>query len=177
MESVSLRRLSAIVMLLLALAASGPTAGREGASVVYPDYAEPRVLFDFFLDHPAKIGPALFWLRSLINPLQEPPFNMDPEFMDIVVVIHGTELVTLARRNEASYQEAVDRMRYYALLGVRFRVCGLALEDFGYSPADLQPFVEVAPSAMTELAHWQQQGYALITPQVFERTVPLDEIR
>ncbi|AGA34687.1 hypothetical protein TVNIR_3050 [Thioalkalivibrio nitratireducens DSM 14787] len=177
MESVSLRRLPALAILLLALGAPGPATGREGASVVQPDYAEPRVLFDFFFDHPAKIGPALYWLRGLINPLQDRPFNMDPEFMDIVVLIHGTELVTLARHNEQQYQQAVDRMRYYALLGVKFRVCGLALEDFGYTPEDLQPFVEVAPSAMTELAHWQQQGYALITPQVMERRVPLDEIR
>ena len=68
-------------------------------------------------------------------------------------------------------------MRYYAELGVRFRVCGLALADFGYAPEDLQPFVEVAPSAMTELVHWQQQGYALLTPQVLERQVPLHHIR
>jgi uncharacterized protein len=169
--------LLATLILLFGLGKAGFAGTGEGASVVHPEYAEPKVLFAFFFDEPAKIGPALFWLRGLINPLQQPPYNMDTEFMDIVVLIHGTELVTLARHNEARYQEIVNRMRYYADLGVRFRVCGLALADFGYAPEDLQPFVEVAPSAMTELVHWQQQGYALLTPQVLERQVPLDHIR
>jgi hypothetical protein len=37
--------------------------------------------------------------------------------------------------------------------------------------------VEIVPSAFTELVHWQQQGYALITPQVYIREQSLDEIR
>ena len=177
MGMIRLRARFPVLALLLVLAMGGPATAGGPANVVKPDYAEPRVLFDFYFDEPAKIGPALYWLRGLISPLLEPPYSMDPEFMDIVVLIHGTELVTLARHNEERYHDAVARMRYYAMLGVRFRVCGLALADFGYAPADLQSFVEVAPSAMTELAHWQQQGYALITPQVMERRVPLDAIR
>jgi len=94
-----------------------------------------------------------------------------------VVVVHGTEIVTLAKKNEAKYQEAVDRMRYYADLGVSFKVCGQAAEDFGYAIADFQDFVEVVPNAITELAHWQQQGYALITPQVMDRRFDIDSIR
>ena len=71
----------------------------------------------------------------------------------------------------------MQRLRFYADQGVKFRVCGLALRDFGYTPADLQPFVEVAPSAMTELVHWQNQGYALITPVVTEKKVSTEAIR
>ena len=36
---------------------------------------------------------------------------------------------------------------------------------------------EVVPSAITELAHWQQQGYALITPNIMDKKVSIEEIR
>jgi hypothetical protein len=68
-------------------------------------------------------------------------------------------------------------MRYYASQGVKFRVCGLALTDFGYRAEQLQDFVEVAPSAITELVHWQNQGYALVTPVVTEKKVSTESIR
>jgi hypothetical protein len=33
------------------------------------------------------------------------------------------------------------------------------------------------PSAIAELAHWQLQGYALITPVVMEKHFSIEEIR
>jgi intracellular sulfur oxidation DsrE/DsrF family protein len=85
--------------------------------------------------------------------------------------------VTVAKKNEAKYQEAVDRMRYYAGLGVSFKVCGQAAEEYGYRAQDFQDFIEVVPNAITELAHWQQQGYALITPQILEKKFSIESIR
>jgi hypothetical protein len=35
----------------------------------------------------------------------------------------------------------------------------------------------VVPSAITELAHWQLQGYALITPTVMDKKYTIEEIR
>ena len=32
-------------------------------------------------------------------------------------------------------------------------------------------------SAITELAHWQQQGYALIVPQILDKKLDLESIR
>jgi intracellular sulfur oxidation DsrE/DsrF family protein len=112
-----------------------------------------------------------------MNPLMDEPYGMAPEFLDIKVVVHGMEIVTLARKNYARYREAVERMRYYASLGVEFRVCGLAAEDYGYTIDAFYEFVDVVPSAISELAHWQMQGYALITPTVMEKTLSIDEIR
>jgi intracellular sulfur oxidation DsrE/DsrF family protein len=149
----------------------------QGAREVWPKYESPKVVYEFYLDHPQKISSALYWIRSLMNPLMDEPYGMAPEFMDIKVVIHGTEIVTLVRQNYEKYREAVERMRYYASLGVSFKVCGLAAREYGYSPKDFQDFVEIVPSAFTELAHWQQQGYALITPQVFIRQQSQEEIR
>jgi len=168
----------AIVTALLTLSVLPAAAEPEaGASYVEPPYEEPKVMFDFYFDRPDKMGAALFWVRSLMNPLMEAPYNMAPEFMDIIVVIHGTEIVTVARRNYEKYEVLVERMRYYASLGVRFRVCGLAAHDYGYEVKDFYEFVEVVPSAITELAHWQQQGYAVIAPQVMDKKFSIEEIR
>ncbi len=179
-------RILALLLLSLSLAfpsvaalaadASSP-AKATGAKVIFPDYTSPKVVYDFYFDHPDQINSGLYWIRSLIQPLMDSPYNMAPEMMDIVVVIHGTEIVTLAKKNYAKYKEAVERMRYYHQLGVKFHVCGLAMHDFGYKPSDLQDFVQVVPSAFSDLVHYQQQGYALITPRIFEKKVHIDEIR
>lgn len=147
------------------------------AKVVQTPYHKPKALFDIYLDQPAKMGAALYWLRSFVNPLLEAPYSFFNEDMSVVVVLHGTELVTVAKKNEAKYEDVVQRMRFYADHGVKFKVCGLALTDFGYTAADMQPFVEITPSAMTELVHWQNQGYGLITPLVTDKKLSIDEIR
>lgn len=151
------------------------TPARGEATFVDTPYASPRVVFDIFLDDPHKLGSALHWLRSLILPLSVPPYNYDPA--TIKVVLHGTELVTLAKKNQGKYQELVDRMRYYADLGIEFKVCRLAMEDYGYGVKDMQDFVQVVPSAIVDLAHWQNQGYALLVPQILDKKFAIEDIR
>ncbi len=166
---------TAVVFTLLMVATTVSQA--EGARYVTPPYEEPKVVYDFYLDDPQKIHAALFWIRSLVNPLMEPPYGFAPEMMDIKVVIHGAEIVTVAKKNYEKYKDAVDRMRYYAALGVEFKVCALAAEDFDYQVKDFQDFIEVVPSAFTELVHWQQQGYAVVRPTILPRHYTIDEIR
>ena len=165
--------LTLLMLLWLGVVAPAHAAGKWVAT----PYAPAKVVFEFYLDNPQKIGSALYWVRSLMNPLMESPYNYSPEDLNIVVVIHGNEIVTVAKKNEAKYQDAVDRMRYYAGLGVKFKVCGQAAADFGYRVEDFQDFIEVVPNAITELAHWQQQGYALIVPKVMEKTIDTESIR
>ncbi|MBT9541205.1 DsrE family protein [Thiobacillus sp.] len=167
------RALTLLVLLILSVMSPALAAGKWVAT----PYAPAKVVFEFYLDDPQKIGSALYWVRALMNPLQAAPYNYTPEDLNVVVVIHGNEIVTVATRNEAKYQDAVERMRYYADLGVSFRVCGQAAEDFGYAVKDFQDFIEVVPNAITELAHWQQQGYALITPHVMEKKFDIETIR
>ena len=149
----------------------------EQATFVQTPYKEPKVMFEFYFDEPNKINSALYWLRSYINPLTEDPYNYAPEFMDIKVIIHGTEIVTLAKKNYQKYKIAVDRIKYYSLLGVEFRVCALAAQDFGYQTSDFQSFVKVVPSAIIELGHWQQEGYAIIKPEVLEKKFSIEELQ
>lgn len=167
-----------LIVTLLFLATLVPAWAVAGeARFVQTPYTAQKVVFDFYFDEPAKINAALYWLRSLINPLMEAPYNQAPEFMDIIVVIHGTEIVTVAKKNYAKYRNAVERMRYYHELGVKFKVCNLAAEDYGYTRKDFYEFVEIVPSAITELAHWQLQGYALIKPEVFSKKFSIEDIR
>jgi intracellular sulfur oxidation DsrE/DsrF family protein len=153
-----------------------PAALAQAKSIQTP-YKNPKALVDIYLDDPAKLASALYWVRGLVNPLTEAPYSLFPEDMNIIVLMHGTEIVTLARKNEERYQEVVQRMRYYASMGVKFKVCGLALKDYDYQPADLYDFVEVTPSAITELMHWQNQGYALIPATVNDKKFSNDQIR
>jgi intracellular sulfur oxidation DsrE/DsrF family protein len=147
------------------------------SKLVYTPYKDQKVIFDFYFDEPEKIASALYWIRSWLNPLMKAPYSEAPEFLKVVVMIHGTELVTLAKKNEKRYQDIVDRMRYYHEFGFKFKVCELAAGDFDYKVSDFQDFVEVVPSAMTELVHWQQQGYGLITPTIYSKKFSNDEIR
>lgn len=148
---------------------------RAEATFVQTPYAPPKVVFDFYLDDPAKMGAALYWIRALAIPLSTPPYEFNPE--TIKVVIHGTELVTVAKKNEEKYKEAVERMRYYADLGVEFKVCLLAMGDYGYSLKDMQDFVQAVPSAPAELVHWQHEGYAVLTPQIMDKKFSIESIR
>ncbi len=149
----------------------------EQAEYVQTPYKEPKVVFDFYFDNPQKINSALYWIRSLMTPLSEEPYGYAPEFMNIKVVIHGTEIVTIAKKNYKKYKTAVERMRYYAMLGVEFKVCGLASHDYGYQLSDFYEFIQVVPSAIPELAHWQQEGYALIAPRIMDKNFTIEEIR
>jgi len=164
------------VTLLFAGILHGTPAAAQ-AKVVQTPYKIPKALVEVYLDDPVKLGSALNWLRGLINPLTVAPYGMIPEDMHIIVLMHGTEIVTLARKNEERYREVVQRMRYYADMGVKFKVCGLALKDYDYQPADLHDFVEVTPSAIPELMHWQNQGYALIPATVLDKKFSIDQIR
>lgn len=148
-----------------------------GAEETFPPYQEPKAVLDFFFAHPAHISNGLYWLRSFMNPLTESPYDMAPEFIDIVVVSHGTEIATLVKHNYEKYRDQVERMRYYASLGVRFKACSLAATDYGYAADSFYDFVEIVPSAMTEIVHWQQQGYGLLIPQVHEKTLTIEQIR
>lgn len=165
-----------VVMFMLFTMLQGVCAA-DGSRRLYPEYEPPKAVYEFYLDHPQKIHAALSWVRSLVNPLTEPPYAMAPEFMDIKVVLHGTELVTVVKKNYDKYKTAVERMRYYAQIGVEFKVCALAAEDYGYAMDEFQDFIDVVPSAFTELVHWQMQGYALIVPKVYERTHSMEEFR
>ncbi|MEJ5338349.1 MAG: DsrE family protein [Aquificaceae bacterium] len=141
----------------------------HGKSVQTPYTVPFKVVYELFLDHPEKIRPALGWISNVIFVLTNPPYNYSPEDIQIVVVSHGRELPVFATRNRDQYADIVERLESLSLYGVKFKVCKMAAEQiYGLSEKDFYPFVELVPSAITEIIHWQLQGYALMIPQVFE---------
>ncbi len=164
-------------LLPLLLTAVLAVSAVHAAERVDTPYEPQKVIVDMYFDEPQKMATALYWIRSIINPLSEEPYGYIPDEHDIKVVIHGTEIVTVAKKNEEKYQDIVSRMRYYDTFGVEFKVCGLAADDYDYAAEDLQDFIDLVPSAMTEIVHWQNQGYALLTPKVYTRTRSIQEIR
>jgi len=166
--------LAGLLMLLSAAFAE------EGAVFVQTPYEPPfRAVVEFYFDEPEKIRPALEWVSNIIRVLSEEPYSFIPgEEIEIVVVIHGTEITTLARKNRERYRDIWERMEGMTMYGVRFKVCSIAAEKiYDYSPDELAPFVELVPSAIPELLHWQQKGYALLIPRIPERKGSVEEIR
>jgi uncharacterized protein len=148
-----------------------------GAKLVQTPYEEQKAVFEFYFDHPQKIGAGLYWMLGMFHTLNEEPYAIAPDFLDIKVVMHGTEVVTLAKHNYEYYKEVVERMRYYSEFGVEFRVCAISAQEYGYKPEDFQEFVQIVPNAVTELLHWQSKGYGLIIPRVFEKHNSIEELR
>jgi len=172
-----------IRLILLALLVS-PALGvasidddEYGARIIYPKYQAPKTVFEFYFDHPQKLAAALYWIQGLYKVMDKSPYDLPPDDLKTVVVLHGMEVVALAKKNYSQYSDEVERIRYYSELGVEFKVCKISAEQFGYKPEDFPDFIDLVPSAVTELVHWQLQGYALITPHIMERHFTLDELR
>ncbi|WP_448587614.1 DsrE family protein [Thermocrinis sp.] len=155
--------LSLIILLCVSFA-------KDQAKFVQTEYKKPfRVVYELFLDHPEKLRVALGWISNVIFVLTNPPYNFGLEDIDIVVVSHGREIPVFAKENQGKYSDVVERLESLSFYGVKFKLCRMALVQlYGYSEKDIYPFVETVPSAITEIAHWQHMGYALLIPMVFE---------
>lgn len=162
---------------LILLAFSTASYSDAGARLVQTPYEEQKVVFEFYFDHPQKISSGLYWMLGMFHTLNEEPYAIAPDFLDVKVVLHGTEIVTLAKHNYEKYKEVVERMRYYTEFGVEFKVCAISAQEYGYQPEDFQDFVQIVPNAVTELIHWQSKGYSLVVPQVPEKHNSIEELR
>lgn len=146
-----------------------PALQAKGQLVETPYADEQKVVLQFFFNHPSKISVGIDWLRTYLNTLMNPPYGFAPEFMDIKVIMHGTEIVALTAQHQEEYRPIQERLQYYASLGVDIRICGSYAEFLGYKPEDFPDYVKIVPSGPNELVHWQQQGYALLIPRTDDK--------
>jgi len=58
------------------------------------------------------MGATLHGIRSVVNPLVEAPNSLFSEDMSVVVVLHGTEIVPVARKNESRHEATVAAQRW-----------------------------------------------------------------
>lgn len=169
-----------VKVLFFLFALSFSLFAQDKAKFVQTPYKAPfRAVVEFFFDEPEKVRPALEWVANIVHVLSKEPYNFVPgEDIDIVVVVHGTEITTLAKKNRDRYRDIWDKVEGLEMYGVKFKVCAMAAElIYGYGPEDFPPFVELVPSAITELLHWQQNNYALLIPRVYERKRSVEELR
>ena len=126
-----------------------------------------KAVYQFNLERPEDLYQALGYMNNHLSGLKE--FG-DIKKSHIVVVAHGNELHMLSRLNRAAYPDIYERLKALADQGVTFRVCRNAANFRGYKPGDFYDVVTVVPAAMTDIAKWQQQGYAYISGAVINRT-------
>jgi intracellular sulfur oxidation DsrE/DsrF family protein len=126
-----------------------------------------KAVYQFNLEKPEDLYQALGYLNNHLNGLKE--FGT-LKGSHIVMVAHGNELHMLSRLNRAAYPDIYDRLKALSDQGVTFRVCRNAANFRGYKPGDFYDLVTVVPAAMTDLAKWQQKGYAYISGDVINRS-------
>jgi intracellular sulfur oxidation DsrE/DsrF family protein len=175
-QFAALQILALMSCLLIALPQQALCA-TPGAKRVDTPYTEQKAVFEFYFDHPEKISSGLYWLLGMFYTLNEEPYGIPPDLLDVKVVLHGAEIVTLAKKNYDKYEKVVERMKYYAEFGVEFKVCANSAHDYGYKAEDFHDFVQIVPNAITEIIHWQMQGYGLVIPQVLEKHHSVEELQ
>lgn len=87
--------------------------------------------------------------------------------LDFDVIVHGpaTEIVLSAAAYQAKFGHPNPNLAVIAALrkaGVKIMVCGNALGDMHLTPAEVNPQIEVALSALSTVIILQNQGYALV---------------
>ncbi len=87
--------------------------------------------------------------------------------LKFALVVHGpaTSVVLSAKAFKAKFGYANPNLKVIDALakaGVVLTVCGNALADNGYTPADLNPKFKIANSAISTIVMLQNQGYALM---------------
>ncbi len=87
--------------------------------------------------------------------------------LKFVLVVHGpaTSVVLSAKAFKAKFGYANPNLKVINALykaGVELTVCGNALADNGYTPAEVNPKFKIALSAISTLVILQNKGYALM---------------
>ena len=132
-------------------AAHQPTAGTK---VVYDATKCPK-------DKP--VAPVLERMARLVNLAQVA--HVEPKKLQLAVVFSG-EATVVCLRDEAfagGKNPHLPILQQLKRFGVQFYICGQALSERNYRPADVHPDVILAASAMTTLINEQSQGAAYLT--------------
>ena len=146
---------------------AGPVVPVPNATAKLPDGQTYKVVFNVAQGTPGdkRVSSDLASVARFVNLIALS--GMDPKQADIVAVVHGP--ATAAVISDPYYQARfgtanpnTDLVRQLEENGVEVIVCGQAVAGAGVPfEAVMQP-VEVATSAVTELAKRQLQGYAFV---------------
>lgn len=162
-----------ISALLLSMAASATAfAGPEDPSRFDgTKYVAQKSVYDFNFERPLDAKVALAYLKNHLKAINE--FG-DPKNSHLVIVAHGNELHAFSRLNRAAYPGIYEELKALTDAGVTIRVCRNAARSRGYQPDEFYDVITVAPSAVSDLAKWQNEGYSYMYAEWFPRKVRED---
>lgn len=83
--------------------------------------------------------------------------------MPIAVISHGDEIFSLLWDKEEKYKEFHDKIRTLVMEdGIAFQVCGAFAALSGVDASEFADFVDVVPSAPTQISDYRFMGYKVI---------------
>lgn len=87
--------------------------------------------------------------------------------LSIVVVSHGDEMFALTSDEEELYPEVHERIRWLVdEQGVVVHVCGATAAANGVDPSAFPYYVDVVPSASTQIRDYREFGFKVITMEL-----------
>ena len=112
-----------------------------------------------------KLNPGLDHIARAVNIFAAAGVRLS--HLKFAVIIHGpaTPIALNDKAFEAKFGHPNPNLAVIEALrkaGVEIMVCGNALADMEYTPAEVNPDIKVALSALSTLIIQQNQGYALI---------------
>lgn len=114
---------------------------------------------------PGAVNPGLNHIARAVNAFAAAGVPL--RHLKFAVIIHGpaTPIVLSDKAYQEKFGHPNPNLAIIADLkkaGVNVMVCGNALGDMSYTPAEVNPHIKVALSALSTLIILQNEGYALI---------------
>ena len=126
-----------------------------------------KALFDVTQGNPAadKVNPGLDHIARAVNTFAAAGVPLSHLKFDVIIHGGATPIALGEKAYMAKYGHANPNLAVIADLrkaGVDVMVCGNALGDMQFTPAEVNPDIKVALSALSTLIIQQNQGYALM---------------
>lgn len=128
---------------------------------------EYKALFDVTKGDPAsdKVNGGLDHIARAVNTFAAAGVPLSHLKFDVIIHGPATPIVLNEKAYMAKYGHANPNLAVIADLkkaGVHVMVCGNALGDMEFTPAEVNPDIKVAMSALSTLIIQQNEGYALM---------------
>ena len=126
-----------------------------------------KALFDVTQGNPAadKVNPGLDHIARAVNTFAAAGVPLSHLKFDVIIHGGATPIALGEKAYMAKYGHANPNLAVIEALkkaGVNVMVCGNALGDMEFTPAEVNPDIKVALSALSTLIIQQNQGYALM---------------
>ena len=128
-----------------------------GAKLTETEYKPQKVVYDVHVKTVEAIESVLDRASYLSTITGADPFDQS-----IVLVLHGSELSFFAIKNCQKYKEVMHRAQSLVESeAITIKMCKIAAQSQGFSPEDIQGFVEMVPMGDAEIVRLQyEEGHA-----------------